>query len=241
MIISVNKGTQMDNIKELYEVEYSPGKVQKIVKEWEIQIIAATGSAELKSLCMEYFMLNDSSRREDIRREILMQRESSAKKGKSRMSITEKEMVSPSEATLVSSIESTPLEEKHAYTPISSTPEKTKSEEEKKNSEAGDEKESTPNEESASQPDTEEYIKEEIIRQMYEKNITTVDIGKMEKKQWKEIVSEILDTIKTAYAMPPYVPRKPKHTNLVCFNCEKKGHIVKQCPTKTAKCTKKRY
>lgn len=287
MIVGVNKGINMYKAEDLSEIEPTMGKVQRIVKDWEIQIVAAAASPDLKALCIQYFSLSDSPRRDDMRKEIL--RKQSAEKAHTSLnsSFTFRERIyskaqpafsfvsnvpSPTQrnsndssnelndacdSNNLSELKNSPnnlsnLTDLHSPNNLNDSP-VSEIDETKLDLEYTENKTKTeePSEESAQEPvsmseesnqsNSHEDVKQEIIRQINERNIAIIDIKSLEKKPWKEMVGCLLDILKTAHTMPPYIPKRPRHTNLVCFNCEKKGHIVKNCPTKTTKCTKKRY
>ncbi|OAG30519.1 hypothetical protein NEIG_00031 [Nematocida sp. ERTm5] len=82
--------------------------------------------------------------------------------------------------------------------------------------------------------ETQMRIATELRKQMMEKHIYILDIAALEQLPWQDIISCLLDVIKSLGHMPAQAQRRrPK--NLICFNCEQKGHIVKHCPNRASK------
>ncbi|KAI5188835.1 hypothetical protein NEMIN01_0203 [Nematocida minor] len=221
----------MDNTEELQEMRPCAGEVQRRVQEWEIQIIATSAGIGLKNLCQAYFDMEESPEKEQARKEILQFRESRENFRSRRTQMLPEASCTPIQEETVDSSLGTSLTtfqqtESPDFKPCEID------EVQMENPFSGDNK---------ADAGIEESIKREIIRQLQEKNIYSIDTESLEKKPWKETIGYLLDIVKTSHAMPVYVSRKSKQNHAVCFNCEQKGHIVKHCPSKTKKQKKKHF
>jgi len=87
-----------------------------------------------------------------------------------------------------------------------------------------------------------QLVKEEIEKNLKEKHLPKIEEILKENKEWSTIIREIIMLVESS--TPSHSPQsaaaiRSREGPPTCFNCEKKGHIVKYCPYKAKKPRKK--
>ncbi|KAI5159122.1 hypothetical protein NEAUS03_0035 [Nematocida ausubeli] len=218
--------------EKLNSIQVISGEVQRKVRDWEIQIIANSAGKHLRSLCDTYFRIEESSLKDELRERIL-RREAFSEKTIYTAYTKEKEK----EVSSVNKQEEESLPEKKEDKLVSLSVEELDKIEpfSHKGCEIVEVHEKDPVSNGSNEGiEAKMQIARELRKQIMEKSIYIIDMDALEKLHWQDIISYLLDVVKTTGYMPAVANRK-QHRNLVCFNCDKKGHIVKNCPSKATK------
>ncbi|KAH9386394.1 uncharacterized protein NEMAJ01_1290 [Nematocida major] len=206
--------------------EVTLGEVQKKVRDWEIHIIALTAEKDLKEMCRVYFSIGESSLKEDLRLKII---------NANRLGHAPETKLLPADAeacALVPLSVEDAQEDSGLLNTAQSAADSPCVQEQPLGSPGAQEEDTHGASLACIQEENTKakmFLASELRKQLAEKHIYIVDAQELEKMEWQDIISYLLDAIKSLGYMRPALQKKPK-SRMVCFNCNKKGHIVKSCP-----------
>lgn len=189
------------------QVEQEIGKVRRRVVEWELQILLASSSGHVRDAYQIYTQLPPGAVKDRVGEAILK-----GERHKDRLEDIVNSFFTPVTTTIKSISACTPRKRCHVQ------------------------------DEDATKSDlapftctdyTDKSVLKEIARIAEEKGLPEISALALEKREWREVLEKILIQIKNAKIYSKDLNELRK--KVVCFNCEKKGHIVKYCPTRCSK------
>ncbi|OAG31644.1 hypothetical protein NEDG_00119 [Nematocida displodere] len=223
--------------------EPEPRAVLKRIRDWEIQILKNGDSKHLGELCSLYLNQPLGALRDLIGNEIMKGERSKSKIEELIRAVSEArdELSMPIFSIIEASIstnKSIPTQNLPQPPFLPELPEQQLPEQQ--HPEQSEYPEMQPEMQPEPLPQTiKELIVQEMEKQAEEKGLPEVRsvIERTRDSKWEEIIQELMALMKEAKnsSQTAPAPRKTSKKALVCFNCDKKGHIVKYCPNRARK------